>query len=181
MGLEIDRAGMFGAGDDDPGHPEPLGLVRTEGVKITDLHGEPLTYAALSRAVEVIGLANEAVSAVILSPRDNGVLDRATDLYGRWLLPPRSLANLPFLDTTKCAVAEDGTTSIVVGGLPQAMLGIRHEVTIDTSNSAANETGSAFVNYQPWLRAAARIDWQLARPAAFAILINVGPEADAGS
>lgn len=170
LALELDRAALYGSGSGE----EPLGIISTPGVDVTDTSaGLPGGYADFSYAVERIRGGNYEPNAVIYSPGVAGILDRLVDSTGQPLQPLPSFAELRKLTTNQAAAGD-----AFVGDWSQLLVGLRTNLTIEASREAATETGNAFSKLQVKVRAYLRADVAVADVAAFNVLTDI---AQAGS
>jgi len=145
MAVEIDRAALFGSGTD----PEPLGVANVSGIGEV-AHGAALSdYSPMVQAQTLVRTANADTSAFILHPRDSGTLNGLTASDGQPLNAPRSVAEVPFLNTT--SVPTDGGSGsdesmIVTGQFRHLLIGIREDVAIRMLTERYADTGElAFV------------------------------------
>jgi HK97 family phage major capsid protein len=158
IGRAIDKAGLVGAGG-----IEPAGLYGQ--VPSWNVGGPLDQYSELSKAVTAIRIANEEPNAVIYSARTAGDLDLLLDQEDRPLQPPPSVEAL-----TKLVTNAAGDDVAFVGDFSKLAFGIRTSLRIETSRDAGDGTTGAFSALQVWIRAYARCDFAVLRPAAFRVL-----------
>ena len=174
LGLELDRAALFGTGTG-----EPRGLTATPGINEVDLgtNGAQLGgYDNFSSAVQKVFEANGTPNAAVLAPRDWGSLDRRKDGQGQPLTPPASWADLARkLVSTQIPIdlahgtATDASKALV-GDFGQMAIGMRKSLTIE-----ATRTGDAdsFSKMEVLIRAYLRADVAVLRPANFCQIIGI--------
>lgn len=169
---ELDRVALFGSGTGE----EPRGVANWPGIQTVDLgpNGAQLTsYAPFSRAVQMIAEANGVARAVVLSPRDDGTLDRLTDATGQPLRPPASWSGIARLVTAKVPTnLTHGTATnasvALVGDFSQAVIGLRTNVTVEV-----DRLGSGFQNLTVGVRAYLRADVAVIRPQHFVMIRGI--------
>lgn len=145
MAVEIDRAALFGSGSD----PEPLGVANVAGIGEV-AHGAALTdYGPLVQAQTEVRIANADTSAFVLHPRDAGTLNGLTASDGQPLNAPRSVAEVPMLNSTSVPTdlgAGSDESLIVTGAFEHLLIGIREDVAIRMLTERYADTGElAFV------------------------------------
>lgn len=169
LALELDRAGLLGAGTDI----EPEGLYNRSGITKKTVGAELTTYKPFSEAITDILSANGTPNGVIYSPRTFGELDTLTDSTGQPLNAPKSYENLPNKLTTtqvpnNLGSSNDGSFA-VLGDFTKLWYGIRTGVTIEVSRVA----GDAFSNLKFKIRAYLRADVQPVHEPHFVILDDI--------
>lgn len=182
LAVELDRAALRGSGVD----PEPRGIRNVSGVQLIDMgaNGGQLTdYSKFSQAVQKIQEANgpdaEALS-VIYAPRTAATLDSKTDNTGQPLQPPASFRAMRKFVTNQIPVnltkgTANNATDAYVGDFSQCLIGMRTNLTLEVSRTAADSSSSAFTNAQVWVRAYLRADVQVARPDHFVVINGIIP------
>jgi len=177
IALELDRAALRGSGT----APEPRGVRFTTGVTVTSLgvNGASLSsYDPLSTAIQTVRASSGEPSAIILSPRTAGALDRLKDSTNQPLRPPPSVEGIRTLVTAQ--VPENltqGTSSlaseIYVGQWNELIIGMRQRLVIEASKEASDATDSAFRQLQVHLRAYLRADVAILQPTHFNVITGV--------
>lgn len=175
LALELDRVGLFGKGID----PEPLGLYGTTGIQKIDMGangGELKDYDPFSLAVEQIENVNGTANALLWSPRTAGTVDRFKDGMKQPLAAPESFRNLTKLPTNQ--IPNDMTkgtannaSCVVVGAWNNMFVGMRRNIVLEVSRTAAG----AFENLQVVIRAYLRADIVVAKPEQFVIIDGIIP------
>lgn len=175
LALELDRVGLFGKGID----PEPLGLYGTTGIQKIDMGangGELKNYDPFSLAVEQIENVNGTANALLWSPRTAGTVDRFKDGMMQPLAAPESFRNLTKLPTNQ--IPNDMTkgtannaSCVVVGAWNNMFVGMRRNIVLEVSRTAAG----AFENLQVVIRAYLRADIVVAKPEQFVIIDGIIP------
>jgi HK97 family phage major capsid protein len=166
IAIELDRVALRGSGTS----PEPRGIQNTSGIQTITSVGDLDDYVPFSRAVQKIRQANTEPTAIILSPRAAGDLDRAVDTTGQPLQLPASLRDLPMLPTSQIPDnLGSGTDESLafVANFASLLLGIRQNLVLEVSR----EPG--FANAQVWIRALVRADVALARANHFCLLSGI--------
>lgn len=175
LALELDRVGLFGKGID----PEPLGLYGTTGIQKIDMGangGELKNYDPFSLAVEQIENVNGTANALLWSPRTAGTVDRFKDGMMQPLAAPESFRNLTKLPTNQ--IPNDMTkgtannaSCVVVGAWNNMFVGMRRNIVLEVSRTAAG----AFEKLQVVIRAYLRADIVVAKPEQFVIIDGIIP------
>lgn len=171
LAAEIDRVALRGTGVD----PQPLGLLNTAGVPITN-HGANGTalpdYDWILDSIGLVRQNNFEPSAVLLAPRSQTKLSKIKDTSGRYLDAP---ANLPKVLTTNqvptnlTVGTSSDTSEIYVGDFSQLAIGIRTGFSLRLLTERYADNGQvAFI-------ANIRADVQVLQPKAFAIDLGVRP------
>lgn len=171
LAAEIDRVALRGTGVD----PQPLGLLNTAGVPITN-HGANGTalpdYDWILDSIGTVRQNNFEPSAVLLAPRSQTKLSKIKDTSGRYLDAP---ANLPKVLTTNqvptnlTVGTSSDTSEIYVGDFSQLAIGIRTGFSLRLLTERYADNGQvAFI-------ANIRADVQVLQPKAFAIDLGVRP------
>lgn len=171
LAAEIDRVALRGTGVD----PQPLGLLNTSGVPITN-HGANGTalpdYDWILDSIGLVRANNFEPSAVLLAPRSQTKLSKIKDTSGRYLDAP---ANLPKVLTTNqvptnlTVGTSNDTSEIYVGDFSQLAIGIRTGFSLRLLTERYADNGQvAFI-------ANIRADVQVLQPKAFAIDLGVRP------
>jgi HK97 family phage major capsid protein len=155
LGRAIDKAGLIGAGGD-----EPAGIYGQ--VPSNNVGGPFLDYNDLSKAVQIVRTANEEPTTLIWSAKTAGDVDRFVDQNDQPLRPPPSVEGL-----TKLLTNGIGDDVAIVGDFSKLAFGVRTSLRIEASRDAGDGTSGAFSALQVWIRAYARCDFAVLRPAAF--------------
>ncbi|MGE0733734.1 MAG: phage major capsid protein [Alphaproteobacteria bacterium] len=167
MALEMDRVCLEGSGTS----PEPCGIYNAAGTLDIDNAEAALTdYDQFSRAVEQIRTQHHEPNAILLHPQTLGRLDRLKDTTDQPLQAPPSWQGLTKLPTAQISTTMLGSPSLLAAYIAkwsEMLIGVRREIKVEFSMVAASGSDSAFLQYQIWVRAVARMDVQLMRPRAF--------------
>jgi len=187
LALELDRACLRGTGV----APQPKGILNQTGVTIDSTtfgaNGSVISSAAptwavawdwLAKQISAIWGVNENPNAAIYSARTAGELDLLRSTTGEVLPPPGSVAGVQRLFTN--AIPNNltvGTNSdcseAYVGDFTLGMIGMRQEVVVEVSRTAAVGATSMFGTMGVAIRAYLRGDFQLARPGAFRVVTGI--------
>ena len=145
MAVEIDRAAIFGSGSGS----EPLGVANVSGVQEVAHDAQLADYVPMTSAQTLVRSANADTSAFILHPRDAGALNGLTASDGQPLQAPRSVDEVPFLNTTSVPTdlgTDSNESLIVTGDFRHLLIGIREDVGIRMLSERYADTGElAFV------------------------------------
>ncbi len=167
MAVALDQAALLGV---SPNGPE--GLINTTGVQeIADI-GVMSNYAIFSEAYADLQGTNTAMEKVsfIYNPVVSGELDSWTDQVDQPLNGPPSFVSCAKYVTNQIGNDINGDeTLIVAGDFSQLLIGMRLQLTIESSNAALD----AWEKYQLLIRGALRCDVQLARPDQFVMLTGI--------
>lgn len=170
LALEIDRAGLLGGGSGN--ESEPKGIYYTDGVNTVEMDTDgavPAGYGKFLDAIEKIEDANGNPSTIIFNPRTKrtlaglvtGIADDKTPLT-----PPADFTALRRLITTSIPSdltwgSDDASSAAFVGGFENVYMGMRQRVRIDVSPHGSG----VFNRLGLWVRAFARVDFAIVRPA----------------
>lgn len=174
MGLELDRAAVWGDGADN----SPTGVVNTSGINEVAMAtngGQLASYDKLIDALYELKLDNvPQTTAGILHPRTEAGLAKLKDANNNPLVPPKMVADVPLLSTTAAPINEtQGTSSdassIIYGDFSQLMIGMREDVNIRVLSEAFSGVGQIAILVH------ARADVQLAHAASFCRLKGIRP------
>jgi HK97 family phage major capsid protein len=165
MALSIDYAALMGDGASN----SPTGLFSQANVQELDLdaNGAVLTLSDLRDSLQLLSEANaEPPTAAIMAPRTYYDIDSWADTTNQPLILPKSLANLPLLETNQIPIdqthgTETAASTILLGDFTQLMIGMRSAVRIEV----LRETFAG--NLQYGFLCHMRADVQLAHPASF--------------
>ncbi len=170
LALEIDRAGLLGGGSGN--EAEPKGIYYTDGINTVEMAADgdvPADYGKFLDAIEKIEESNGNPATVIYNPRTKrtlaglvtGIDDDKTPLT-----PPADYAALRKLITT--SIPNDLTwggnaasSAAFMGGFENVYMGMRQRVRIDVSPHGSG----VFNKLGLWVRAFARVDFAIVRPA----------------
>lgn len=169
LALELDRAGLLGAGTDI----EPKGIYNYEDITKVPVGKELDSYKDFSKAVTSILSQDGTPNGVIFSPRTYGELDNLTDSTGQPLNAPQSYQELTHKLTTtqvpnNLGEGLDGSFA-VVGDFTQLWYGLRTGITIEVSRVADD----AFSKMKFKVRAYLRADVQPVHQSHFIILDDI--------
>ena len=171
MSVELDRVALLGTGT----APEPRGIANTSGIGTFAQDALSAGYGNLSKARTAILTANQAPTAYIMHPRDEGAFVDMVDSDGNPLVVPNRIAEIPMLTTTSLPI-DGGTGSdestIIAGDFARLMVGIRSDIRVEVL-----KTSSYASNLQYTLLAHMRADVAVTHPGAFFTLTGVGQAA----
>lgn len=177
LALELDRVALSGTGTP----PEPMGVSNTPGVQSLDLgtDGAPVTVAGVSDACQLVWAANGLSKSVIMSTREAGDFDKQQNAAsGEYVTRngPDSWMSLQKLMTNQIPTdlvhgAADNASELFIGDFSQMYIGVRREITVEASRTAAD----AFEHGQVMVRAYMRADVVLAQPSHFAVIRGIIP------
>jgi len=171
---EIDRVALVGSGT----APEPQGLFGATGVTEVSMgtNGAALTgYGEILQLLQALEDANATdPTAWIMAPRSNYTLAGLVATDDQPLMPPSVVSEIPILSTSQVPVDQDQGTAndastIFAGDFRQVMVGVRSQFRIDVLRERFAD------NHQIGLVGWARLDVQLAQPAALGRLVGVTP------
>lgn len=169
VALELDRVALLGLG----AAAEPLGLLNDGDIGVQPNVGTPTDYDDISVGIQGVRNANGEPNALIWSPRTAGSYARLKDTTNQPLRQPDDVAALTKHATKQLPDnlgAGTNESVAVVGDFTKLLVGIRLGFTLEVSRDAAEGTGSAFRDYQVWIRAALRADIALEQPTHFSKL-----------
>lgn len=150
LAAKIDFYGLQGQGT-----TEPTGIIYTSGINTVDVELDTWNYDALLGGLRANQEANcSTTNAYILSPKVNYELSRLKDSNNNYIVQPSDVAALPKHITT--SIDKD---DLVIGDFRQMILGLRQEITFQTSPIA----DEMFKKFGMAVRCVARIDWAVAR------------------
>lgn len=180
IALELDRVILRGLGAAE----EPCGIRNWTGIQTIDLgtNGDVVRYDDFSEAWQKVQEENgpsEGLS-VIYSPREAGEVDRYKDGEGLPLKPPASWEKMRKFVTNQIPIdltkgTSNNASEAYVGHFPDCWVGMRTQVFLEASRTAADSSSSAFSQMQVWLRAYLRADVVLARPGWFVLIDGIIP------
>ncbi|MFT5362033.1 MAG: HK97 family phage major capsid protein [Porticoccaceae bacterium] len=171
MALSIDYAALMGDGKSN----SPTGVFSQAGVQSKSLgtNGATLTLADLRDSLQLLSEANsEPPTAAITAPRTFYDIDSWSDTTNQPLILPKSLSNLPMLETNQIPIdqiqgTETAASTILLGDFTQLMIGMRSAVRTEV----LRETFAG--NLQYGFLCHMRADVQLAHSASFVKIIGV--------
>ncbi len=177
LALELDRVSLYGSGTGD----EPKGLKNTAGVLKLSMgaNGAQLTdYDEFSQAVQAVREQNGEPNSAMYAPRTAGAIDRMKDTTGQPLQAPESFKTLKKhvtnqIPTNLTQGSATTASDAFVGDFTQLLIGMRATLQIEVSNSASDDSGSAFTQHQVWIKATLRADVQVAKPKLFDIIEGI--------
>jgi len=176
LGLEMDRAALLGVGVAG----EPQGLYYTPGVGEVSPNANgfvPADYDEFSEAIADVEGANGVAVAAIYSPRTAQLLRELKETgNNQYIAAPEFFTNLKRFTTNQIPNdmtygSSNAASAAFVGDFSQLLFGMRQEIRFDTSNVAAE----AWEKYQFKIRATARFDIAVLRPAHFSIIKGIKP------
>ena len=165
LAAAIDRVCLVGAGSAS----EPLGVLNTSGVNTVTSVGTPTTWVKYVNAVTECLKDNETPNALILHPRDDGILAALLDTTNQPMRRPDRIQELQVLTTTTLPTTQGAgaESSAIVGDFTQLLIGVRREISLSIDRSLG------FAEFQLQLRGIARVDCLVARPSAFCVLSGI--------
>ncbi len=168
---ELDRAALTGSGTG-----EPLGVLNTDGIGVTDLAGNPATIDTLMDVVFALVSLNveQGHLAAIYNADFAKAIAKLKDGEGQYIesTAPPAWTGLRKLVSAQIPTAS-GKTNAYVGSFGDLYIGMRSQMTLQFSREASDEAGaSAFLRSQVWARATMRVDSVTVRPPAFHVLKN---------
>ena len=171
MALELDRIALVGTGT----APQPRGLQNVSGINTVTAVGTPADYGKMLDAVFAVRLANYEPNAIINSVRTQKTLSKLfTGISGDKtpLMMPADYSALTRLASNQIPTnlgAGTNESLAFVGDFSQLMIGLRQNIIIEISNSAAD----VFEKDQVMLRATWRGDVQVTRATAFCLMSGI--------
>ncbi len=170
LALAIDKAGLLGGGSGN--EAEPVGIYYTDGIGTVEMGTNgavPTDYSKFLDAIEKIEDANGNPATVIYNPRTKrtlaglvtGIADDKTPLT-----PPTDFVALRKLITTSIPNdlawgSDKASSTAFLGGFENVYMGMRERVRIDVSPHGSG----VFNKLGLWVRAFARVDFAIVRPA----------------
>jgi HK97 family phage major capsid protein len=171
LGLEVDRAAMFGSGST----PEPTGITNVSGVPSTSVSATLTVDHVMNQYHRL--LANNVPRdniAVIMPARAWEVLQNDTFSDGRYKLSPGNAPGdwdrITKIVSNQVPVSSGSpdTTQLVAGDFRNLVVAVRRMLEIDLSRE-----GGALQSYQAWSLAAMRADIAVVLPNAFDVSTDV--------
>jgi HK97 family phage major capsid protein len=167
MAAKVDQVALEGTGV----APEPTGLRNQSGIGATALDAALTSYAPFVNARTGIQTANGGpITAMILHPRDEGVLSALVDSTGQPLNPPPAIANIPLLTTSALqtdAGSGNNESNAYVGNFQNLLIGLRNDVRVEVLRERYAE------NHQYAFIAHMRFDLAIAHAASFHKIIGI--------
>lgn len=178
LALEIDRVGLLGGGEGNAN--EPTGIYYTDGIGTVEMgtNGDtPTDYSKFLDAIEKIEDANGDPATLIYNPSTKRTLAGLTTGISGDNTPLKAPADVEALRRmVTTAIPNDlawgsGTdcTAAFLGGFPNVYMGMRQQVRIDVSH----EAGDAFGKLGLYVRAFARVDFAIIRPAQLVRIVGI--------
>jgi HK97 family phage major capsid protein len=174
MAVEVDKVALFGTGT----APQPKGIFNTAGIGTVDMATNGATLAnwnkVLDTVLEMKTNNSPDPTAMVMAPRTWRTIAGFADTTGQPLRPPVAVENVARLVSTIVPITQtQGSASnascIVAGDFSQLMLGVRTHLRIEVLRERFAE------NHQYAFVAHLRMDVQLARAKAFAVLRGIIP------
>lgn len=160
LAVALDRYAIQGTGAQ-----EPLGLTVNEDIDDTGTDSVgALDFGDVALAARKVREANHEPNAVLLDVGVSDDLFITKDNYGRWLGPPPTLADKPFLSTTNCPLSFG-----IVGDFTRCVWGIREEAFVEVSSVA----GELFKRHQIAAKIVFRGDFAVTDASAFHRLAGI--------
>jgi HK97 family phage major capsid protein len=175
LGLEIDRAGMFGTGTG-----EPRGIVNAPGVNVISMgaNGAALTnHDKFLDAIEAVENANGMAAAIAYSPRTKRALAGLKNTLTDPMQPPQDFLDLKRFSSNQFPLTEkQGTatncSTALLGDFAQAAIALRTGLTLEVTRTG---DADAFSKLQVLIRGYLRADIAVLRPAHFAKITGIKP------
>ena len=182
LALEIDRAGLLGGGSGN--ESEPKGIYYTDGINTVEMDTNgavPTNYGKFLDAIEKIEDANGEAATVIYNPRTKRTLAGLVTGIDNDLTPLKPPADFEALRKLVTTViknnlawgSDDASSAAFVGGFETVYMGMRSQVRIDVSPHGAG----VFNKLGLWVRAFARVDFAITRPAQLVRITGIKKEA----
>ena len=174
LAKEIDLKALTGSGTG-----EPLGLLNTDGVGLTDLAAAAVDIDSFLDVIfTLVGLnvTQERLAAIYNADLAKAIAKLKAVGSGVYLEPnaPPAWQGLRKLTTAQIPTAAAKTNSYV-GDYSDLYVGIRQDLALEISRSASDSEGnSAFQRSQVWFRVSQRIDTLVVRPSSFHVLKDAG-------
>lgn len=179
IALAVDFNALYGDGTSNA----PVGIKHqtAAGVTLTALAaaGASPSYDNFLDAFQVLRGSNFDPNAVIAAPRTHRSLEGLKDTQGRYLDPPQSFKDVPFLTTNQVPVNQDSTdasehdcSDAFVGQWENLLVGFRPNIQLRTLQ--LNERYLADEG-KVGLMAYVRLDTQVAHGGAFNVLTGIRP------
>lgn len=174
MAVEVDRVALFGSGT----NPEPRGLFTTTGVSSVEMAANGAALANWGKVLDtLLELQNANApepTAMVMAPRTWRTIAGFVDTTNQPLRAPEAIAPIPRMTTKNVPINQvQGSASnascIVIGDFSQLMLGVRTALRVEVLRERYAE------NHQLAFVAHLRMDVQVAKPKAFAILKGIIP------
>ncbi len=174
LAVEVDRAALRGSGV----APEPTGILNTSGITVFTLgagNGATPTWDdVVDRVLGPIEDNNFDLTGIIWAPRTSRTLAKAKDTQQRYLDPPTPLREVPRFATNQVPInltvgTSNDCSEIYGAQWPELLIGMRVELEVSILREKYADTGE--LGFLAWLR----VDVQLARPKAFALVKGVRP------
>lgn len=174
MAVEVDRVALFGSGT----NPEPRGLYTTTGVSSVEMAANGAALANWGKVLDtLLELQNANApdpSAMVMAPRTWRTIAGFVDTTNQPLRAPEAIAPIPRMTTKNVPVNQTqgsatNASCIVIGDFSQLMLGVRTALRVEVLRERYAE------NHQLAFVAHLRMDVQVAKPKAFAILKGIIP------
>lgn len=178
LGLALDYAALYGSGSSN----QPKGIRNQTNVTVTDLGTNGYTlidFSKFSAAIATLqGNNYSGPFSAIYSARTAGELDNLQDTLHQPLRQPDSVVALRKYVSNQVPNnltkgSANTASDAFVGDFSQCMIGMRTQMVMEISRTAADASGSAFTAAQVWIRAYLRADVQLAHPNAFVVLNGI--------
>ena len=131
LAAKVDQVALEGSGV----APEPTGLRLQSGIGNTTLGAALTSYAPFVAARTGILSANGGpISAIILHPRDEGVLSGLVDSTNQPLNSPPAIARIPMLTTSAIqtdAGSSNNESNAYVGNFQNLLIGLRNDIRVE--------------------------------------------------
>ena len=131
MAAKVDQVALEGTGV----APIPTGLRSQSGIGATALNAALTNYVPFITArTGVLTNNGGPITAMILHPRDEGVLSGLVDSTGQPLNPPPAIGSIPMLTTSAIqtdAGAGNNESNAYVGNFRNLLIGLRNDVRVE--------------------------------------------------
>ncbi|MBA3483493.1 MAG: phage major capsid protein [Pirellulales bacterium] len=174
MALEVDRVALLGTGAAN----EPLGVLNLAGINSVSMgaNGAAVTdYTDILDAILAMQEDNAGEpTAAIMAPRTIRAYNGLVDTTGQPMMRPKSIENLPFLETTQMSITQtqgsaSNASSVVLGNFSELVIGMRNQLRIEVLKERYREY------YQVAFLAAMRVDVQAWHDESFAKIVGIIP------
>lgn len=173
LAKEFDLKALTGSGVG-----EPLGLLNTSGIGLTDMSSVGFDYDYFLDAI--FGLVGknvpiERIAAIYNADVAKALAKLKEATTNAYLAAPEAFKTLRKLLTAQVVTDEaTSVTNAYLGDFADLVLGLRTELSLAISREAADASGSAFTQTQVWFKVYTRVDSLVVKPASFHVLKDGG-------
>lgn len=161
---------------------QPTGILNTSGIASVSLgaNGATPTFDNVYDTLYEVEFANGMASGWVMHPRTKNTMRKIKDSQNNYIYnvapsmkEPDTLVGLPVKLTTQVPInltvgSNTDNSYVLCGQWDEAVIGERAGIEF-----ATDQSGSAFVAYQTWIRAIERIDFGLRTPGVFCKMVGV--------